>query len=373
MDIGNPSSSLVLNESHDVALPVDGQRAIFLDVIRCCAVIMVVLFHVAYPPVMNQFGTLGPTQWWIANTLDTFSRPNVPLLVLLSGALLLSPQKTESASLFFRKRARRVLIPLLGWAVLYSLWRVGVRKEPLTLLRALEDLLTGNVYSHLWFLYMILGLYLVTPILRIYVRNASSRNLWYFVGVWFVVTGILPTIYKLFNLTIGIPAFVATTYVGYFVAGQLLRNLTVPKSLRRLLPVLILSLTALAAWASYASTIASGRREVDEYFATVWSPIIIIMTFCVFLFLKELPHERLQERMPIVYQAIRRFSSACLGVYLVHVMVFETLGMGLLGFTLNSMTLPPIIGIPVITMVIVIVSFVIVSFIQRIPLLRAIV
>ena len=77
---------------------------------RALACVLVVLLHVA---------ALGFHQWdknwWASNTYDGLARISVPLFLMLSGALLL--HKREPLGVFFKKRFRRILPPLIGWSL----------------------------------------------------------------------------------------------------------------------------------------------------------------------------------------------------------------------------------------------------------------
>ena len=59
---------------------------------------------------------------------------------------------------------------------MYLAVRVFVDGEGLTVTRAVSLILSGDPYYHLWFLYAILGLYLVTPALRLFVRSANQAQ-----------------------------------------------------------------------------------------------------------------------------------------------------------------------------------------------------
>ena len=91
------------------------------------------------------------------------------LFILLSGALLLG--KEESAGTFYRKRSRRIFPPFLFWSlVVFALTCVVSGPIPWKTVVPdfLRQFLTRGVHGTYWFVYMIVGLYLVTPLLRIW-------------------------------------------------------------------------------------------------------------------------------------------------------------------------------------------------------------
>jgi surface polysaccharide O-acyltransferase-like enzyme len=97
----------------------------------------------------------------------------IPVFVMISGALLLNrPQ--ASFRVFYARRFKRISVPLVFWTVFYFGVRICLDHESLTMRQALDLLLQGKAYHHLWFLYMIAGLYLVTPFLQILVQQIST-------------------------------------------------------------------------------------------------------------------------------------------------------------------------------------------------------
>ena len=145
---------------------------------RIVAIFSVVCLHIAAYAVLN--AELGTANWWSGNFYDAATRWCVPVFVMVSGALLLEPRPQEGMKLFYRKRASRVLLPLLFWTTFYLGWTAFKQHwwtpdaDPYPYL---ERLLQGRPYFHLWFLYMIVFLYLFTPFLRRMVQNTNLKQL----------------------------------------------------------------------------------------------------------------------------------------------------------------------------------------------------
>ncbi|MRS04284.1 hypothetical protein EG832_13865, partial [bacterium] len=205
-------------------------RLLYADMLRISAVIAVVFLHVASASIMSQFNSITRSWWWVANAFDSSSRWAVPVFIMLSGMLLLDVSKTQSASSFFRKRLNKVVVPFLVWSVVYSLWKVmknGLLSHgqvQYSVIGFFADLLSGNVYYHLGFFYYLIGLYLVTPILRVYIRNASNRNILYFLLLWVVATPLYGIMARFFHIGVAIQIPCATGFAGYFVLGHFLNS-----------------------------------------------------------------------------------------------------------------------------------------------------
>jgi surface polysaccharide O-acyltransferase-like enzyme len=152
---------------------------IWVDKARIFAVIAVIVLHVSAIVVVG-IKDFNDPQWWFGNIYDSMVRWCVPVFVMISGALLLSETKNESIFIFYKKRILRLLTPILFWSLFFTIWTYiqgFIQKNPPSILFLVQNLLLGKPYYHVWFLYMITGLYLVTPFLRVFVRQATTNDI----------------------------------------------------------------------------------------------------------------------------------------------------------------------------------------------------
>ncbi|HDQ06826.1 MAG TPA: hypothetical protein ENN36_08940, partial [Candidatus Bathyarchaeota archaeon] len=155
-------------------------------------IILVVLLHASneYYTAIQQTALESPVYWWTSTIYKSFALPCVPLFVILSGALLLQPSKTnEPIRVFLKKRFNRIGLAFLFWSAVYLVWAFLVTQTPVTFNNVIEgalySLFSGSYY-HFWFLYLIAGLYLLTPILRKIVSVKDPKILKYLILLWFV-------------------------------------------------------------------------------------------------------------------------------------------------------------------------------------------
>lgn len=147
-------------------------RSIWLDWMRVAACFMVMVVHCTEPFYLGGEGSLILTQgdaFW-ASLFDSFVRACVPLFIIASSYLQLPSRYT--AGEFFRRRTVRVLVPFVVWTLVYAcIWG-----EPIDNLKSL--LLNFNYASgHLWFVYMLVGVYLLIPLLSPWAEKVSKREL----------------------------------------------------------------------------------------------------------------------------------------------------------------------------------------------------
>lgn len=148
------------------------ERLVWLDWMRVAACFMVMVVHCTEPFYLGGEGSLILTQsdaFW-ASLFDSLVRSCVPLFIIASSYLQLPSRYT--AGEFFRRRTVRILVPFAVWTLVYAcLWG-----EPIDNLKSL--LLNFNYASgHLWFVYMLVGVYLLIPLLSPWAEKVSKREL----------------------------------------------------------------------------------------------------------------------------------------------------------------------------------------------------
>ena len=163
-------------------------REIWLDWLRVAACLMVMVIHATEPFYLGGDGALilTPTDaFWVA-VFEGLCRCCVPVFLMVS-AYLQFPLHYSTPE-FFRRRAVRILVPLLVWTVVYAL----AFGEPVQNFRGL--LLNFNYAAgHLWFVYMLLGVYLVMPMLSPWAEKVSRKELSVYLGIW-VFTTFIPAV-----------------------------------------------------------------------------------------------------------------------------------------------------------------------------------
>ena len=154
-------------------------REIWLDFLRVTACFLVMIVHSTEPFYLGGDGTLvlsATDAFWVS-VFEGLARCCVPLFVIASGYLQLPLR--HSTGEFFRRRAVRVVVPMVIWTVVYAL----VWGHPVANFKGL--LLNFNYAAgHLWFVYMLLGLYLIMPLLSPWAEKVSRRELSIYLGIW---------------------------------------------------------------------------------------------------------------------------------------------------------------------------------------------
>lgn len=287
----------------------------------------VVLVH-SYSPLVSTLHTdLGSQAWWGAHLVDSALRWCVPVFVMISGGLLLRPRENEDAATFYRKRWARIGVPLIVWTIAYLIWERW--RDGLTVSDAVVAAFSGTPSIHLYFLYVIAGLYLLTPFLRTVVTHTSRPGLWWFTGA---ALG-LGTVDQLLAVVDGVGGTTAVTqflpFLGYYLLGWLLMTSDPgPRALKYGAATFTLGTVAtiLGGWVAVATTGEWGPGA--EYVYDFLSPMVVLSSVGAFLLLRTVALRLAAVGGPVVRGAGRVvgvLSGLSFGVYLVHVMVLNTL------------------------------------------------
>ena len=155
------------------------KREIWLDFLRVTACFLVMIVHSTEPFYLGGDGTLVLTSqdaFWVS-VFEGLSRCCVPLFIIASSYLQF-PLHYPTGE-FLRRRAVRILVPMAIWTLVYAL----VYGHPVSNLKGL--LLNFNYAAgHLWFVYMLLGVYLVMPLLSPWAEKVSRKELSIYLGIW---------------------------------------------------------------------------------------------------------------------------------------------------------------------------------------------
>lgn len=162
---------------------INSPREIWIDWLRVIACFMVFVVHSTEPFYLGGEGSLILTEgdaFW-SSFFDTFVRSCVPLFVIASSYLQFPIH--YSTGEFFKRRALRILVPFAIWTVVYAC----VWGEPAENFRNL--LLNFNYSSgHLWFVYMLIGVYLLMPLLSPWAEKVGKKELQAYLGIWLFTT-----------------------------------------------------------------------------------------------------------------------------------------------------------------------------------------
>lgn len=278
--------------------------------LRIFAFLLVVLLHVSASQALS-FGD----GWWAANIYDSFSRICVPIFLMLSGTLLL--KKSEPLAYFVKKRLSKILLPLIFWSCFYLGW-LSYNGVPLG--NWLLSIISGPTMYHLWYLYALIGLYALVPVLRRFYQNSTQAEKVWFIALWLFVGSLWPTLAAVANpqacssLRTTDSATIYNLgyfggYAGYMVLGAVISELKIS----RLVSLAIyLGSSAATSLLMYWQSTRLGRP--CETFYEYMSPLVILAASAMFTFFLSAPKSPTSKAVAVL-------SDCTFGAYCLHVII----------------------------------------------------
>jgi surface polysaccharide O-acyltransferase-like enzyme len=335
---------------------------VWIDIARVLSSFAVVVLHVsAAVVVMNSIGT---NAWWGGNFFDSMVRWCVPVFVMISGALLLDPQKEESFRSFYSKRISKILVPLIFWTIFFLFWsslKKFIKNEPFELSILLESVYAGKPYYHMWFMFMIVGIYAFTPFFRKIVQASSHAELIALVVMCFLLS-MAGSFIKFY--TQGSDGFFLNwflSYIPYFFLGHLVRHSQFRFGIPKLIAIFLLSFFG-TAFAYYFVSSTCGIAY-GSYFYDYMSPMVVVMSAVVIYICREAGSRCSR------FGFLQAISPLTLGVYLVHP-IFIDMAVLITGYTKSNLSF---LAIPVVASVVFCASVFTAWIIRAVPLLRRVI
>lgn len=345
------------------------ERIVYLDWLRVIACLMVMIVHASECIYSNDYEFSFPSQTAKFSVLffQSFVRPTAVPLFLMASAFLLVPLKTDTLT-FFKKRFTRVVFPLLFflplYAVLPTLW--GAQTWADAGRELLHCYITFPVSgSHLWFVYMLLGLYLIMPVISPWLAKVSKKEELVFICIWLFTT----TFYRLRPM-LGGALFgecwwngnamfdYVSGFVGYILLAHYIRTYVKWDRARILgvcLPVLAIMYAVCFMSANYYSTRCTEPAVLEQDWQNI-TLIAVVMSFCLFMLISTI-----KSNGWFYNKVILPISGASYGMYLMHMLILPHM------FGLFNPILPEYLTIPLTALCTYAGAFVIAYLVQKLP------
>jgi|LakMenEpi03Aug12_release.lakeMendotaPanAssembly.Ray.scaffolds.fasta_scaffold00063_64 surface polysaccharide O-acyltransferase-like enzyme len=280
----------------------------YFDYLRVVSIFAVVLLH-SVSHYTDQFGQILFSDWINVTVVNSFLRFCVPVFFMISGALNLDSEKP----FVMKKRVMKILIPLLAWSFVYMLFSYYLSPETFSL--TAFSPFKEQVFFHLWFVYLLAGLYLMTPFIRKLVETSSLTK--YFLILWVIWSVILPTLNIFFDAIPYLNLDLYAGFIGWYVLGYYLH-----KHFNRNIHWFLLFIGYLFASVAifigtYILTVSTLQNNHDFY--SNLNLFVVIQAVCVFLFFKN------QEESLKSSKIIQILSDVSFSLYFAHALVLQLL------------------------------------------------
>ena len=258
----------------------------------------------------------------------------VPLFVMVTGALLLDHEKHFSWQKLWKKYIFRVGGAILLFGTLFLVFDLVMNGSAETLgnsafctmhpregsgigyafLCGMIDLLTGHSWAHMWYLYMLFGLYLLMPFFKKIADNCSKNDIAAFLAICFVFLSVFPLL-GIAGISTDYRFSIATIYPFYLFLGYTLHDRDLP--IPRMCVWAILAVSTIAIWVSVFTMV--GDPESKLSFLTSYNSVpIVLQAGSLFILMDKSSSEYDVNEQTGGKKALLSFDKASFGIYLIH-------------------------------------------------------
>ncbi len=294
--------------------------------ISCIAIIFIHVLSQGISQFAASMGNANIAYWAVLNNLKW----GVPVFMMVTGSLLLDEEKELSLKKILKGYTLRIVKALIAFGLIFALLDAILAGATgaeggfgLAFATGIANIFTGQSWAHLWYLYALIGIYLLLPFYRIIAANATKQQMQYLLGIYIAFLSILPFVTG-WNVRIGFYIHVSSIYPFWLFFGYYLKKWGVKKSTRHYLLCTVLSVVALV-----ILTVIRWKcslAPMDRLF-NYSSIVVIFQTYGVMGLLRSLKFKN--RSLP------DRFLLACdkqsFGIYLIH-MIFIWIGYNAAGW-----------------------------------------
>lgn len=339
-------------------------RLYYLDLMRIVGILAVITTHVSAYSMFSE--PIHTYDWRVLNIYNASSRFAVPVFVMISGVLWLNPNKKVTISGLYKKNIGKLLASFFIWSWIYAISEMigkGIELKPATLPYFLKACLKGHY--HMWFIYMMIGLYIITPLLRKISTDISLFK--YFMILAFITSILLPTLQDMTillwtkEITDNLSIQMGGGYIFYFMLGYYISNIKIDKKVSIL--IYIGGIVGWLAMALLTKNMSFEQNEVITYYENL-NVLCMAEAVAMFLLIKSVGEKILTKKnVCIIVEKLSRYSFS---IYICHDLIIQVL----LVLGLTAVSFNPIIGLPVIVLTSAALAFLLSWGLCKIPFYR---
>ena len=197
------------------------KRTNYYSYLRAIACMAIVLLHTADASVMLYGDAISNVQKTVSMGMVYCMMWAVPTFVMVTGALLLNPEKEITYKKLYGKYILRIVLALAVFGLIFRCFDILMNGEiwsVTNVLQGLWNVVIGKSWAHLWYLYLLIGIYLLLPFYRKIAANSSTREIWYLLGIYALFISILP-LTGMVNVDLAFYIHTSTIYPFYLFLG----------------------------------------------------------------------------------------------------------------------------------------------------------
>jgi surface polysaccharide O-acyltransferase-like enzyme len=346
------------------------KRLVHYDLVRVIAIFAVIVVHTS-GSFYRALAPVASFDWQVSNIYSTSGKFSICIFIMVSGMLFLNPKKNVTIAALFRKNILRIAVAFVFWSVAYALFGLHVKikmngYQPGYIHSFILDIFNGNY--HMWFCYMIIGIYMVIPFLRLI--TGDEKLMKYFMLLSVIFVSIIPVV-QLLPDTVSVPLGLVVTqlklnfvlgWTGIFVMGYYLSYCSISRKSEIIIYILgVLSLLITIVLNGYMSV---RNNQTYEPLYDLTNINILLTAVAVFIFFRL--HVSKVEFSERTKKIILNLSECSFGIYFIHVFMIIMFQQ----YKLDTMLYNAVIAVPVLSAGIFLVSWILIYVFRKIPFAR---
>lgn len=347
-----------------MSLLVNRQSRIeYFDFLRIIATYAVIVIHI-FAPLLYSI-SIKTVDWQIINICNSLSRWSVPIFFMISGTLFLGSNRDIKT--IMKKNVLHIITAFCFWSFLHS--AVSFLRGNSTLTEAIIACFLGHY--HMWFLYAIVGLYLVVPILRKLVESQEITRLFLILSLLF--GSVLPQIAHCIGLVSETAEYILVQMLGrlqftsianyafYFLLGYTLHYAVLTQRHKKI--IYIFGFLGALTTILFTAVLSIWKHEFIEIFYEYNTVNVICVSVAFFVYAREHFCYKVFSRKTVSF--IQKMSGYSFGVYLMHLLVLDAVNQM---FRLDG--LPPILSAFVTVTLVFVISYGVCAVFHLLPVLK---
>ena len=341
-------------------------RQISFSYLRVFSALAIIVLHTVSNASVYYRDVIPQTTYFLSSAVVRLLMWAVPCFVMATGALLLDPNRNITIKKLYSKYVLRILLTIVFFFFVYQLCDFWINKEPFTVsefLKAFLEMFNGQTWSHVWYLYLILGIYFLLPAYRLISANASDTVMKYILLIHLVFITVLP-ISTVFGVQSAFYIHVSSVYPFYLFAGYAISKgiIKIPRRVAVIIYLIAAALTVLFTY-FYSKDESSAVHILLGYNSLP----VAIQSVCLFSLFNEIKNKDTKAEKVIEDIDLRTF-----GIYMVHPILIR-IAYKLMAINPYNDKLPAVLIFIILIILFSLLSYIITRILQLIPGIRKIV
>jgi surface polysaccharide O-acyltransferase-like enzyme len=240
----------------------------------------------------------------------------VPIFVMITGVLLLNPHKEITIEKLIKKYIFRVFLAIMLFGIPFAFieifFNANYHFHIKQIGEAILNTIQGDSFKHLWYLYMIAGLYLIIPMIKIFISSAEKRTVEYLLLLLLFFTSFIPFLKSIFSFNFGIYIPINSIFVFYLILGHYIHFYKINVNNIVIFIIIIFYILFSVVMSLNGNFFLKPDGILLSLTTNIYSPITILVTIAVFCLIRKIsvtPNKLLNS-----------ISSLVFGIYLIHML-----------------------------------------------------